>query len=211
VGNFRDLTGQTFGRLTAVKIVGKTKPSRGSYIWMFSCACGGTTEKVGSQVVNGHTASCGCLHSEGLAKRNTTHGLSHLPEYTIWLGIIKRCENKKHKAYKNYGGRGISISKEWRNSFEQFLADVGSRPSETHSIDRINNNGNYEAGNCRWATYSEQALNTRCVTTFLNGEKITKAAFCKKHRIDHKALMKRLNAGKTMEQINDELSSRKDV
>jgi hypothetical protein len=90
----------------------------------------------------------------------TTHNRSRTREYSSWLNLIQRCTNPKNPRYKHYGGRGITVCPEWRLSFEQFFKDMGPRP-EGRSIDRINNDGNYEPGNCRWATAYEQNFNKR--------------------------------------------------
>jgi hypothetical protein len=126
----------------------------------------------------GATQSCGCLHleraKEHIAARNQTHGLSHTPEYEIWCGIIKRCCNPKNRSWKNYGGRGIKVCARWRESFGSFLADMGPRPSTTHSIERKDNDGDYEPENCVWATPAEQARNTRRTLTITH-ENVTQS------------------------------------
>ena len=96
---------------------------------------------------------------QGLIARK--HGKNHTPEYAVWNRMIERCTNQNHKSFNDYGGREIKICKQWRESFESFYADMGPRPSPEHSIDRINNDGNYEPGNCRWATRVQQGQNKR--------------------------------------------------
>jgi hypothetical protein len=132
---------------------------------LFKCDCGKVLEKQFSQVKNGSTKSCGChsrkIASERMKKINTKHGKSKMPEYNVFLSMKKRCLSKDHKAYKNYGGRGILICKSWENSFENFIKDMGERPSKNHSIERINNELGYSKDNCKWATKKEQARNIR--------------------------------------------------
>jgi hypothetical protein len=108
----------------------------------------------------GWTQSCGCLQKDR-AKDNAKHGKTGSPEYHAWSAMIQRCTNPKTKQYKDYGGRGIRVCQKWKCSFESFYADMGPRPSKAHSIDRKDNDGNYEPGNCRWATEREQKMNTR--------------------------------------------------
>lgn len=154
--NFIDLSGQRFGRLLVVS----RSPSDGKPRWLCRCDCGQDTIVKARHLRGGETTSCGCFRREVIGDRQRTHGMRNSPEYLTWQAMKRRCYTPTHKDYANYGGRGISICDRWLNSFEAFLGDMGPRP-EARSIDRINNDGNYEPGNCRWATASEQSRNTR--------------------------------------------------
>lgn len=150
--------GERFGRLVIHEFIGSD--SRHPRVRCL-CDCGKWCEPHWGNVKRGVTQSCGCLHNEQLSKRAKTHGLTKTIEYRIWADMISRCERPTATGYKDYGDRGIGVCQTWRQSFVAFLADVGQRPSPLHSIDRINNDGNYEPGNVRWATKSEQRLNQR--------------------------------------------------
>ena len=158
-----EIAGQRFNRLYVVEEVfgGKAKVRE----WRCLCDCGEYTVLKTSVIVRGITKSCGCLADDTARERHLTHGCSHkpkeYPEYEIWSGIKKRCFIVTDPAYPDYGGRGISMSPEWRYDFLAFLNYVGRRPSKKHSLDRIDNNGNYEEGNVRWVTWDVQSKNRR--------------------------------------------------
>lgn len=147
--------------------------------------------------------SCGCLLKETLIggdiNRNTyfdstTHGMSNSKEYGIWLGMLQRCYNPKRKNYKRYGGRGIFVCRRWKKSFEHFYKDIGERPSDKHSIDRVDNNGPYAPWNCRWSTDEEQS-NNRCDNHLLYfcGKSYTMKKWSEKLNINYKTLNSRIN------------------
>jgi hypothetical protein len=158
--------GDRFGRLTLLEDVGS---KWGYRLWRCLCDCGKPVTALSHNLKRGSTRSCGCLRTEvhraALLKQNLRHGCAKrgrwTREYGAWKDIKRRCLNPKFKQWKDYGGRGIQVCDRWLSSFENFLADVGLRPSSRHSIDRINNDGNYEPGNVRWATKAEQEANKR--------------------------------------------------
>lgn len=151
--------GQKINMLTVVEKTNERK--RGYIVWKCICECGNETKIISSNLQSGYTKSCGCLVSKNSSEANTKHGKTHSTEYNTWNGMKGRCLNKNNKDFKNYGGRGIKICDSWLNSFENFYKDMGSKPSKLHSIDRIDNNGNYEPSNCRWATLSQQNISKR--------------------------------------------------
>lgn len=157
---FKNLTGQRFGRLEVVSYAGPTGKQRQS-TWLCRCDCG--TEKVirSTHLMSGQITSCGCFKVEQVRTANSTHGKSHMREYNSWQGMVARCTNPNSESFAEYGARGITICDRWLNSFEDFLSDMGTRPNETDSIDRIDNSKGYEPGNCRWASQVQQCRNTR--------------------------------------------------
>ncbi len=155
-----DLVDNKFGRLL---VIGRMPNDKwGSHRWLCKCDC--KNEKIirGSDLLNGSTKSCGCLCREKVVERSTKHGNAQRGKisrtYVSWYNMIQRCTNTNRRDYKDYGGRGIAVCDRWRNSFENFLEDMGERPVGT-SIDRANNNVGYWSENCRWSTVKQQQRN----------------------------------------------------
>jgi hypothetical protein len=165
-----ELAGKKFGRLLVEKRAGSRA---GRATWACYCDCGEYVEVTSNALTSGHTKSCGCWRAERNASTAPIHGHTRRstgksPTYQSWLAMINRCTNPKFKQWKDYGGRGINICPGWVY-FENFLADMGERPTGT-TLDRINVNGNYEPGNCRWADAVTQANNTRAQASKLGDE-----------------------------------------
>lgn len=157
----QNLTGQTFGRWTVLS----RAPNQGHLTsWLCKCECGTERTVLRQSLAEGRSKSCGCFNLEAIARRNHKHG--HAPAggetgtYLKWKSMKRRCFDVKAKGYRYYGGRGITVCERWRDSFANFLADMGECPFG-RTLDRKDPNGNYEPSNCRWATYAEQTRNRR--------------------------------------------------
>lgn len=178
-GRAINLVGQRHGRLVVLE---RALPRPGhkaqSARWLCRCDCGATKVVNRNSLRRGTTLSCGCLNTENRKRSFTIHGLAKIdgkrnPLYDIWSGMLQRCENTRHRSYKSYGARGILVCDAW-HSFPQFVNDInteiGARPSLLHTLDRKDNNGNYQPGNIRWATVDQQAANrVRRLDGLLNG------------------------------------------
>jgi|ERR1039458_2132838 hypothetical protein len=157
---FQDLTGQRFNKLVVLKYIGKVQS--GQSRWLCLCDCGNEHEAVGSHLKTGNIKSCGCLAvGEPRKLASIRHGWSNTPEYDSYHAAKKRCNPKNAEKYPDYAGRGIKF---YFKSFEEFIAEIGPRPEPKfdYSLERIENDGNYEPGNVKWATKLQQARNRRC-------------------------------------------------
>lgn len=179
---FIDLTGKRYGELVCLRHISAGKEGRRRSSWVCLCDCGRESVVFASGLTLGKVKSCGCKTLEklkGMSEANVTHGMSKSPEFRAWTNIKRRCTKVNNPNYKDYGGRGITMAPCWLNSFENFYAYVGNRPTPQHSIERIKNDGNYEPGNVKWATISEQSRNKRS-TRYVEylGSKILFLDFC---------------------------------
>lgn len=198
-----DLSGRRFGRLVVQHRA--HDPRRGPR-WQCACDCGQTAIVLGANLRGGHTTSCGCYLYERQRVVNLTHGHSasgsQSPEYRSWAHMVARCTNPKHKDFRRYGGRGIAVCKEWRESFALFLHCVGPRPSAGHSIDRIENARGYEPGNVRWATRLEQSRNqSRLVKVTIGSESMLVVDWIARTGMSRSVYHKRRRAGASREQV----------
>jgi hypothetical protein len=157
--NFIDRTNQIFDRLTVKNRAPNNR--HGQTRWECQCVCGNIITVNSGNLTSGHVKSCGCLNKEIVAKRSFIHGMSNTPEFQTWARMLGRCNNPNNNKFKDYGKRGIKVCEAWEHDFMAFFKHVGPKPSSKHSIDRIENDGNYKPGNVRWATKSVQANNRR--------------------------------------------------
>lgn len=201
---FINLTSKIFDRLTVLYRLPNDRYNR--TVWLCLCTCGTKRAIAGAHLRYGHTRSCGCFYKDSRATCNLIHGAKSgnktWPEYQIWRAMIQRCYLKTAESYPLYAGRGISVCKRWRDSFQNFIADVGRRPSRVHTLDRENNAGNYEPSNVKWVTRIEQANNRRNVRRIKIG-KVTKTirGWADFTGIPIKSLQCRINRGWTGEKI----------
>lgn len=159
----KSIVGQKFNRLTVYGLVGFTKTRQSISHWLCRCKCGNFSIVAKPKLLKGTTKSCGCQNLKELRALSTTHGMSQTRIFRIWVGMQSRCYDPNCESFKDYGARGITICDRWRGSqgFTNFLTDMGQPTTDQHSIDRKENNGNYEPANCKWSDRYEQARNNR--------------------------------------------------
>lgn len=191
------MIGERFNRLVVLSEQGKS--NRG-YDYLCQCDCGNQKVINGSLIRKNQVRSCGCIKSEIIKKKNTTHGLTKSPAYQSWQAMKNRCLNENQKSFNNYGGRGIEICKSWL-SFENFIADMGERPIGT-TLERIDNNKGYSKENCKWATITEQSRNTRQVVNLtFQGKSMCMMDWAKETGIPYPTIQDRRNRGWSTERI----------
>lgn len=197
-----DLIGKTFGRL---KVIRRHSQNNHRMQAMWECVCSCNNENIvivpTTSLRKEITRSCGCLRKENSTKLWQKHGLSEKPEYGVWAGIKQRCYNEKEPSYPDYGGRGIAMSDDWKESFEAFYQDMGPRPTPNHTIERNNNNLDYASGNCSWITRKEQASNRRSNIYYeLGGEVKTLMQWCEELELKYHTVYARLKRGMSFEE-----------
>lgn len=194
----KDLSGMKFGELTVIQEFPERK--NGHIQWKCICDCGNEVVVKGIHLTSGHTLTCGCSRLQHLKFVNIKHGCTKTRLYNIWASIKSRCSNKNNKYY---GGRGISICEEWKHSFVAFKEwALRHGYDDALSIDRIDNDGNYEPSNCRWATEIEQANNMSCNKKIAyKGECRTVSEWCYEYKLSKNAVYKHLRKGKSFYEI----------
>lgn len=186
----RELTGYVFGRWTVISYAGDG-------YWLCRCLCESTRNVDSSSLLSGRSRSCGCLRVVVATK----HGMHASPEYGAWAAMKGRCFNERNDWHASYGGRGISVHPPWVESFDVFFADMGSRPSAKHSLERKNNDGDYTPANCIWALPKEQQRNTRRNRfVVLNGERMTMAEAAERTNTPYGRFAQRIRRGLSPEE-----------
>lgn len=193
----RDLTGQRCSRLTVLNEAGRSKDRK--ILWLCRCDCGTQSIVSGKRLRNGESKSCGCLAAEVLAARNHKHGQVGTRLYRIWKGMMTRCTNPTDRNFQKYGARGIAVCDRWK-SFESFYEDMADGYADHLTLDRIDAKGNYEPGNCRWATQIEQQrnrTNNRLIT--YQGATKSLAEWCEQLGLSYRVVIQRLGYGWSVE------------
>ena len=196
----KDLTGQKFGRLTVIS----RSPNIGKKAaWLCKCECGKESIVTSTHLMSGHTTSCGCYNKEVVSAMKKRHGMTQTKIYREWRAMISRCSNGNVRSCADYGGRGITVFARWANSFETYYDYVSKLPhfgEVGYSLNRIDNDGNYEPGNVEWADRIAQANNKRNnhLVTY-NGSTRTLAEWAREKGITYRALTHRLERGWSIE------------
>lgn len=186
-----DLTGKRFGMLEVVRFSGVRQSTGKEHLYLCKCDCGNTKDVMAKNLVNGRTKSCGCIRG------CESHGLAKTPTYFSWIGMKQRCMNPHATGYWNYGGRGIEVCARWASSFAAFVEDMGLRPAGS-SLERRDNDGNYDPSNCFWATDKQQANNTRQTRRLsLYGESMPLTSWASRLGVEPATLRKRIQKGWT--------------
>lgn len=205
-----ELTGQRFNRLTVIKRAGTQGKSA---VWLCRCDCGNECIVQSGNLRSGHTTSCGCFRKEFTSANIKTHGMSRTRLYKEWRRMKERCSLKTADNYEDYGGRGITVCPEWRDSFETFLNwSMANGYQDDLTIERIDNDGPYSPENCRWATKEEQANNKRNnrLITF-NGRTQTLAQWAREIGIRRDTLRKRLESGWSLDRaLTEPINEKRD-
>ena len=199
-GKPKDLTGRKFGRLTVIRMTDERRSRH--VVWECLCDCGNRHFVPSNSLLSGKTKSCGCFMIESRGVSRITHHMSNEKIYAVWQKMRKRCYYKSDKNYKDYGGRGIVVCDDWNSDFKRFYDYVSQLPhfgELGYSLDRINNDGNYEPGNVRWATQTEQGRNRRnCITITANGETRTAIEWAELLGVHPNKIYYRIKHGKSI-------------
>jgi hypothetical protein len=193
-----DISGKRYGRLTVLSFAGIYDRCRAS-VWRCRCDCGQEVNVHGSNLKRGASASCGCLRLERLRSKIIKHGASKTPEYLAWRNMLRRCTKPGTGGWELYGGRGIRVCESWLE-FDNFLQDMGKRPSAKHTLERVNTNGNYEPSNCTWTTQHEQARNRRTNHRLtINGETLCISDWAIRAGLTSNSILARIRRGWSVE------------
>jgi len=196
MGFAKDLSGLRFGRLLVQRFDHNNK--YGQSIWLCLCDCGKSKAISGNDLSTGNSKSCGCFALE----IRTKHGKSKTRTYRVWEAMIGRCHNPLNPVFDYYGGRGIFVCDQWRESFEAFFSEMGDAPSRLHTIDRRDNSKGYVPGNCHWATKAQQSRNTRRnVWLTYKGQRLCQKDWCDRLGIKSQTMIRRRRMGWSIEEM----------